>query len=127
MAEARAARLAAAEARLAGTTTTTPTNNVEKKEEPSFEPTEKGDMEKKKEFTKLLFRGVVRDNGYKEAMGCVDVSPPSLVFGLVTCATRWDGCCGDGGHEGRHLLSRRARLTVESALDYGLTRTEEMI
>jgi hypothetical protein len=36
----------------------------------------KGDIEKKKEFTKLLFRGVVRDNGYKEAMACVDVSPP---------------------------------------------------
>jgi hypothetical protein len=75
MAEARAARLAAVEARLAGTTTT-PTKNVEKKEEPTFEPTEKGDIEKKKEFTKLLFRGVVRDNGYKEAMACVDVSPP---------------------------------------------------
>jgi len=79
MAEARAARLAAVEARLAGTTTTTPTKNVEKKEEPVFEPTEKGDIEKKKEFMKLLFRGVVRDNGYKEAMGCVDVSPPSSV------------------------------------------------
>jgi len=77
MAEARAARLAAVEARLAGTTTT-PTKNVEKKQEPVFEPTEKGDIEKKKEFTKLLFRGVVRDNGYKEAMGCVDVSPSSL-------------------------------------------------
>jgi hypothetical protein len=76
MAEARAARLAAVEARLAGTTTT-PTKNVEKKEEPTFEPTEKGDIEKKKEFMKLLFRGVVRDNGYKEAMACVDVSPPS--------------------------------------------------
>jgi hypothetical protein len=75
MAEARAARLAAVEARLSGTTTTTPTKNVEKKEEPTFEPTEKGDMEKKKEFTKLLFRGVVRDNGYREAMSCVDVSP----------------------------------------------------
>ena len=74
MAEARAARLAAVEARLAGTNTA-PTKNVEKKEEPVFEPTEKGDVEKKKEFTKLLFRGVVRDNGYKEAMGCVDVSP----------------------------------------------------
>jgi hypothetical protein len=76
MAEARAARLAAVEARLAGTTTT-PTKNVEKKEEPVFDPTEKGDSEKKKEFTKLLFRGVVRDNGYKETMGCVDVSLPS--------------------------------------------------
>jgi hypothetical protein len=76
MAEARAARLAAVEARLAGTTNTTPTKNVEKKAEPVFEPTEKGDMEKKKEFTKLLFRGVVRDNGYREAMACVDVSPP---------------------------------------------------
>ena len=78
MAEARAARLAAVEARLAGTNTA-PTKNVEKKEEPVFEPTEKGDIEKKKEFTKLLFRGVVRDNGYKEAMGCVDVSPPFSV------------------------------------------------
>ena len=81
MAEARAARLAAVEARLAGTTTT-PTKNVEKKEEPVFEPTEKGDIEKKKEFTKLLFRGVVRDNGYKEAMGCVDVSP-TLSFNSI--------------------------------------------
>jgi hypothetical protein len=76
MAEARAARLAAVEARLAGITTSTSTKNVEKKEEPTFEPTVKGDIEKKKEFTKLLFRGVVRDNGYKEAMACVDVSPP---------------------------------------------------
>lgn len=76
MAEARAARLAATEARLAGTpSTSTSTLQVGvKKEEPSFEPTEKGDSEKKKEFTKLLYRGVVRDNGYKEAMGCVDVS-----------------------------------------------------
>jgi len=85
MAEARAARLAAVEARLAGTTTTPP-KNLEKKEEPVFEPTEKGDIEKKKEFTKLLFRGVVRDNGYKEAMGCVDVSstfPFSIEYGCI--------------------------------------------
>ena len=80
MAEARAARLAATEARLAGASTsgTNPESEIKKeikKEEPIFEPTEKGDSEKKKEFTKLLFRGVVRDNGYKEAMGCVDVSP----------------------------------------------------
>jgi len=79
MAEARAARLAATEARLAGASTsgTNPESEIKKeikKEEPIFEPTEKGDSEKKKEFTKLLFRGVVRDNGYKEAMGCVDVS-----------------------------------------------------
>ena len=79
MAEARAARLAATEARLAGSsrTGTNPDEETKKeikKEEPIFEPTEKGDSEKKKEFTKLLFRGVVRDNGYKEAMGCVDVS-----------------------------------------------------
>jgi hypothetical protein len=91
MAEARAARLAAVEARLAGTTTT-PTKNVEKKAEPVFEPTEKGDMEKKKEFTKLLFRGVVRDNGYKEAMGCVDVSPPSSVLTEFSLR-RESGCC----------------------------------
>ena len=79
MAEARAARLAATEARLAGSSTSganpdSETKKEIKKEEPIFEPTEKGDSEKKKEFTKLLFRGVVRDNGYKEAMGCVDVS-----------------------------------------------------
>lgn len=78
MAEARAARLAAVEARLAGTSSSTSTgssSHVEtKKVEDKFEPTEKGDIEKKKEFTKLLFRGVVRDNGYKEASGCVDVS-----------------------------------------------------
>jgi hypothetical protein len=85
MAEARAARLAAIEARLSGTpsasgVSASGTTNIEtqsKKEEPKFEPTEKGDEEKKKEFTKLLYRGVVRDNGYKEASGCVDVSPAS--------------------------------------------------
>jgi hypothetical protein len=90
MAEARAARLAAVEARLAGTTTT-PTKNVEKKEEPTFEPTEKGDIEKKKEFTKLLFRGVVRDNGYREAMSCVDVSPPLSATAVISSGSemRW--------------------------------------
>lgn len=75
MAEARAARLAAVEARLAGTPV--PNLNSDQKvskEEPKFEPTEKGDTEKKKEFTKLLYRGVVRDNAYRETMWCVDVS-----------------------------------------------------
>jgi hypothetical protein len=88
MAEARAARLAAVEARLAGTTTT-PIKNVEKKVETSFEPTEIGDMEKKKEFTKLLFRGVVRDNGYREAMACVDVSLLFLGVPMFLLRSEW--------------------------------------
>lgn len=75
MAEARAARLAAVEARLAGTPTSNPVSTeTVQKEEPKFVPSEKGDIEKKKEFTKLLYRGVVRDNAYRETMWCVDVS-----------------------------------------------------
>jgi hypothetical protein len=81
MVEARAARLAATEARLSGTgaspsTISNPSSSTSTvKTEPEWKPTDKGDLEKRKEFTKLLYRGVVRDNGYKEASGCVDVSP----------------------------------------------------
>jgi hypothetical protein len=92
MAEQRAARLAAIEARLAGqaqspatsstnadTATITSMGAAAKPKEPTWQPTEKGDLEKKKEFTKLLYRGIVRDNGYREASGCVDVSQTSFL------------------------------------------------
>jgi hypothetical protein len=91
MAEQRAARLAAIEARLAGQVQSPapPSTNADiatvtnmgaaaKPKEPTWQPTEKGDLEKKKEFTKLLYRGIVRDNGYREASGCVDVSQASF-------------------------------------------------
>ena len=82
MAEARAARLAATEARLSGITSSTASastdpassTNTDINKESSWKPSDKGDLEKKKEFTKLLYRGVVRDNGYREASVCVDVS-----------------------------------------------------
>jgi hypothetical protein len=82
MAEARAARLAAIEARLnpasqsqdpSASSSSGTTSEPAKPATPAWQPTEKGDLEKKKEFTKLLYRGVVRDNGYKEASTCVDV------------------------------------------------------
>jgi hypothetical protein len=94
MAEARAARLAATEARLSGTgaspstisNTSSSTSTVKTELEPEWKPSDKGDLEKRKEFTKLLYRGVVRDNGYKEASGCVDVSPSWWAFVLVVVA-----------------------------------------
>jgi hypothetical protein len=82
MAEARAARLAAIEARLNPPSTSTsasaqsPDTSASGKTaaaEPPWKPSGKGDNEKKKEFMKLLYRGIVRDNGYKEASTCVDV------------------------------------------------------
>lgn len=79
MAEARATRLAATEARLSGITSSTASTdaasstNTNINKESSWKPGDKGDLEKKKEFTKLLYRGMVRDNGYREASVCVDV------------------------------------------------------
>lgn len=78
MAEARAARLAAIEARLnpPSTSAQSPDTSASGKTAaavPPWKPTDKGDNEKKKEFMKLLYRGIVRDNGYKEASTCVDV------------------------------------------------------
>lgn len=37
-------------------------------------PDLKADEEKRKEYVRLLYRGVVRDNGYKQAAECVEVS-----------------------------------------------------
>ena len=98
---ARAAALAAAEARLrppnpptsptdpststsntntSGPSSTTPSTTTAggaaNAKIDKWQPSEKGDGEKRKEYQRLLYRGVVRDNGYKQASECVEVSPP---------------------------------------------------
>jgi hypothetical protein len=40
----------------------------------AWTPTEKGDRETRKEFLRLLDRGIVRDNGYRDAAAAVEVS-----------------------------------------------------
>ena len=49
-----------------------------------WEPSEKVDNEKRKEYTRLLYRGVVRDNGYTQASDCVEVSLVSPVSQRVS-------------------------------------------
>lgn len=39
-----------------------------------WEPTEKEDRETRLMFSRLLDRGIVRDNGYKDAATCVEVN-----------------------------------------------------
>lgn len=95
MAEARAARLAATEARLSGITSSTASaytdaaSSPSTNKESSWKLSDKGDLEKKKEFTKLLYRGVVRDNGYREASVCVDVRLFLLLFYLTLGDKSW--------------------------------------
>jgi hypothetical protein len=49
----------------------------------AWTPTEKGDRETRKEFARLLDRGIVRDNGYRDAAAAVEVSD-----GERACAVR---------------------------------------
>lgn len=77
-AQARQAALAAAEARFR--TPITPASDVKKddgskeQEEVWTPPSEVEDINKKKEFGRLLDRGIVRDNGYAQAAACCEVS-----------------------------------------------------
>lgn len=72
---ARAAALAAAEARLRGDpSSSSSSSSPPKPVMPAWQPSEKSDAEKRKEFTRLLYRGIVRDNGYKQASECLEVS-----------------------------------------------------
>jgi hypothetical protein len=79
-AERRAALLAAAEARLRGDPSAHDLENQAaeakrvKKEETWVQPTEKQDEETKRNFGRLLDRGIVRDNGYKQSAEAVEVS-----------------------------------------------------
>lgn len=72
----RLAALEAAEARLKGqpNPNTPEAIKAARPTPPAWEPTEKGDKNKRFEFTRLLDRGVVRDNGYRQAAECVEVS-----------------------------------------------------
>ena len=71
----RLAALAAAEARLKSANNppeeVTPEIPVEEKWEP---PSEEEDRTRKRELARVLDRGIVRDNGYKDASECVEVS-----------------------------------------------------
>lgn len=75
---ARAAALAAAEARLRGepSPSNEGTSTSAKPVVPAWQPSEKGDSEKRKEYNRLLYRGIVRDNGYKQASDCLEVGFP---------------------------------------------------
>ena len=71
----RAAALAAAEARLRGSPPNDPTSPPPKPVEPVWlQPSEKQDHESKKTLTRMLDRGIIRDNGYEQSAECVQVS-----------------------------------------------------
>jgi len=50
-------------------------NNTEKIIKPWNPPSEIEDTRSRKEFLKLLDRGIIRDNGYKPAAECCEASP----------------------------------------------------
>lgn len=76
----RAAALAAAEARLRGDPTAhdleeqARLDRLNPKEETWTPPSEKEDASAKRELGRLIDRGIVRDNGYKQAAEAVEVS-----------------------------------------------------
>ena len=72
---ARKAALAAAEARLKGPPAEASTSTSSAPTPPKWEkPTEKQDQETRRNFARLLDRGIVRDNGYKQSAEAVEVS-----------------------------------------------------
>jgi hypothetical protein len=72
----RAAALAAAEARLKGSPS--PAELEEAANAPKVEqwkqPSEKDDIEAKRALARLIDRGIVRDNGYRQSADAVEVS-----------------------------------------------------
>ncbi|ORY30409.1 hypothetical protein BCR39DRAFT_529774 [Naematelia encephala] len=72
----RLAALRAAEARLKGASSPSSISEepAPKVEEVWIQPSEKEDASKKKEFARLLDRGIIRDNGYEQGAVCVEVS-----------------------------------------------------
>jgi len=73
-AERRAAALAATESRMRGDPTAGEAEEEKKKEEKVYvPPTEKEDAESTRALRRLLDRGVIRDNGYRQSADAVEV------------------------------------------------------
>ena len=82
---AREAALKAAEARLRGDPSPLEQEELDrqeklrkKKEDNWVAPGEKVDNETKRQFARLLDRGIIRDNGYRQDLTCVEVRLYSL-------------------------------------------------
>lgn len=77
----RAAALAAIEARQLGSPES-PSSTA--KVEVWVPPSEKDDAESRKTFARLLDRGIVRDNGYKQSYEAVEVSASTPLLDSVS-------------------------------------------